>query len=152
MQKKERIKEAAQKKKEKQEEIEAKARIRAKIAADKEERRLKAEREKAERAGQAPPPQPAAPALPTTSGAVTSKPASAYTETRLRLQTSKGNIMKTFPVETTLFEVVAALSKDDGVEVQTFTQNFPRKTFDSEYFGESLKDLGLTPSASLVAK
>ena len=60
--------------------------------------------------------------------------------------------MKTFPVETTLFEVVAALSKDDGVEVQSFTQNFPRKTFDSEYFGESLKDLGLTPSASLVAQ
>ncbi|EED23753.1 UBX domain protein, putative [Talaromyces stipitatus ATCC 10500] len=151
LQRKERIKEAAQKKKEKQEEIEAKARIRAKIAADKEERRLKAEREKAERAGQAPP-QPAAPSLPTTSGAVTSKPASAYTETRLRLQTNKGNILKTFPVETTLFEVVAALSKDDGIEVQNFTQNFPRKTFDREYFGESLKDLGLTPSASLVAK
>jgi len=60
--------------------------------------------------------------------------------------------MKTFPVESTLFEVVAALNKDDGVEVQSFTQNFPRKTFDSEYFGESLKDLGLTPSASLVTK
>jgi UBX domain-containing protein 1/4 len=112
---------------------------------------LKAEREKAERAGKAPPPQPAAPSLPTTSGAVTSKPASAYTETRLRLQTSKGNILKTFSVETTLFEVAAALSKDDGVDVQTFTQNFPRKIFDSEYFGESLKDLGLIPSASLVA-
>ncbi|QKX56328.1 uncharacterized protein TRUGW13939_03429 [Talaromyces rugulosus] len=152
LQRKEQIKEAAKKRKEKQDEIDAKARIRAKIAADKEERRLKAEREKAERAGQAPPqPAPAAPA-PTSSGPVTSKPASAYAETRLRFQTSQGNILKTLPVETTLFEVAAALSKDDGIEVQSFTQNFPRKTFDADSFGESLKDLGLVPSASLVAK
>lgn len=146
------MKEAAKKRKEKQDEIDARARIRAKIAADKEERRLKAEKEKAERAGQAPPtPQAAAPA-PTTSGAVTSKPASAYAETRLRLQTDKGNILKNFPVETTLFEVAAALSNDDGLEVRTFTQNFPRKVFDADQFGESLKDLGLVPSASLIAR
>lgn len=145
------MREAAKKRKEKQEELEAKQKIRAKIAADKEERRLKAEREKAERAGQAPPPQPAAPA-PTTSGPVTSKPASAYTETRLRFQTSKGNIMKTFPVDTTLFEVAAALNKDEGLEVQSFTQNFPKKVFDAEYFGETLKELGLVPSASLIVK
>lgn len=138
------MKEAAKRRKEKQEDLEARRRIMAKIAADKEERRLKAEREKAERAGQAPPPQPAAPAA-TTSGPVTSKPASAYTETRLRFQTSKGNIMKTFPVDTTLFEVAAALNKDDGLEVQSFTQNFPRKVFDAEYFGETLKELGLVP-------
>ncbi|KAL1983222.1 hypothetical protein VTN96DRAFT_396 [Rasamsonia emersonii] len=151
LQKKELMREAAKKRKEKQEELEAKQKIRAKIAADKEERRLKAEREKAERAGQAPPPQPAAPA-PTTSGPVTSKPASAYTETRLRFQTSKGNIMKTFPVDTTLFEVAAALNKDEGLEVQSFTQNFPKKIFDAEYFGETLKELGLVPSASLIVK
>lgn len=111
---------------------------------------MKAEREKAERAGQAPPqPAPAAPA-PTPSGPVTSKPASAYTETRLRFQTSQGNILKTLPVETTLFEVAAALSKDDGVEVESFTQSFPRKTFGADSFRESLKDLGLVPSASLI--
>ncbi|KAH8697230.1 hypothetical protein BGW36DRAFT_397008 [Talaromyces proteolyticus] len=151
LQKKEQLKEAAKKRKEKQDELDAKARIRAKIAADKEERRLKAEREKAERAGQAPP-QPVAVSTPTSSGPVTSKPASAYTETRLRLQTSKGNILKTLPVDTTLFEVAAALRKDDGVEVQSFAQNFPRKTYGAELFGESLKDLGLVPSASLVAQ
>lgn len=151
LQRKEAMKEAAKKKKEKQEEIEARKRIKAKIEADKEERRRKAERERAERTGQAPPPEPAAAPAPTASGPVASKPASAYTEARLRFQTSKGNIMKTLPVETTLFEVAAAL-KQDGVEVQSFVQNFPRKVFHAEFFGETLKELGLVPSASLVVQ
>ena len=80
-----------------------------------------------------------------------SKPAATYTETRLRFQTTKGNIMKTMPVTTTLFEVAEALKKD-GLEVQSFTQNFPRKVFDAEFFGETLKELGLVPSASLVVQ
>jgi len=56
---KEQLKDAEKKKKEKQDDIEAKKRIKAKVEADREERRLKAERQKAERAGQAPPPEPA---------------------------------------------------------------------------------------------
>jgi UBX domain-containing protein 1/4 len=147
---KEQIKEAEQKRKEKLADIAAKKRIQAKIAADKEERRLNAEREKAERAGIAPPvPQPAAPVA---NAPTTSKPASEYTETRLRLQTSGGNIMKTFPVETTLFEVAAAVGDEIGRDVESFTQNFPRKVFSSEFFGETLKDLKLVPSASLIVK
>lgn len=146
------MKEAAKKKQEKQAEIDARKRIKAKIEADKEERRHKAERERAERAGQAPPPEPVAAPAPTTSGPVASKPASVYTESRLRFQTPKGNIMKTLPVTTTLFEVAAALKQDDGIEVQSFTQNFPRKVYDAEFFGETLKELGLVPSASLVAQ
>ncbi|KAL2812811.1 hypothetical protein BJX63DRAFT_432318 [Aspergillus granulosus] len=148
LQRKQMLKEAALKKKEKQDEIEAKRRIKARIEADKEERRLRAEREKAERAGLAPSTAlESAPSAP-----VASKPASAYTETRLRLQTGKGNVMKTVPVDTTLFEIVAALKQDDGIEVTSFRQNFPRKVFNSEFFGESLKDLGLVPSASLVVE
>ncbi|KAL3487100.1 hypothetical protein BJX62DRAFT_11173 [Aspergillus germanicus] len=148
LQRKQMLKEAAQKKKEKQDEIEAKRRVKARIEADKEERRLRAEREKAERAGLAPPSaQESAPPAP-----AASKPASAYTETRLRFQTGKGNIMKTVPVDTTLFEVVASLKQDDGIEVNSLRQNFPRKVFNSEFFGESLKDLGLVPSASLVVE
>ncbi|RAH46836.1 uncharacterized protein BO95DRAFT_441759 [Aspergillus brunneoviolaceus CBS 621.78] len=147
---KQRLKEAEQKKKDKMADIEAKQRVKARIEADKQERRLRAEREKAERAGVAPPAQPAPVPAATTSGPVSSKPASAYTETRLRFQTPKGNIMKTVPVTTTLFEVAAALKQEDGVEVQSFVQNFPRKVFNAELFGESLKDLGLIPSASLV--
>ncbi|KIW12649.1 hypothetical protein PV08_09927 [Exophiala spinifera] len=144
---KEQIKEAEKKRREKQADIEAKKRIQAKIAADKEERRLKAEREKAARSGAALPvaETPAATPAPP-------KPASEYKETRLRLQTSAGNIMKTFPVETTLFEVAAAIGDETGRDVESFTQNFPRKVFGQEYFGESLKDLKLVPSASLIVK
>ncbi|EKV19631.1 Ubiquitin-associated/translation elongation factor EF1B, N-terminal, eukaryote [Penicillium digitatum] len=150
LERKQLLKEAVMKKKEKQDEIDAKKRIKAKIEADKEERRLKAEKQRAERAGLAPPPQPAAAPVPTSSGPATSKPASAYTETRLRFQSSKGNILKTLPVDTTLFEVAAALREQDGIEAQSFVQNFPRKVFNNEFFGETLKELGLVPSASLV--
>ncbi|GFF65190.1 DNA repair and recombination protein radC [Aspergillus lentulus] len=136
LQRKQMMKEAAKKKQEKLEELEAKRRIKARIEADKEERRLRAEREKAERAGMAPPAQQAAPA-PTTSGPVASKPAAVYTETRLRFQTPKGNVMKTMPVTTTLFEVAAALQQEDGIEVQSFVQNFPRKVYDAEFFAYS---------------
>jgi hypothetical protein len=147
---KESMKEAELKRKEKAADIEAKRRIQAKIAADKEERRLKNEREKAQRAGQALPPVAATAPEPTP--AATSKPASAYTETRLRLQTANGNVMKTFPVDTTLFEVAAALNEESGMEVESFTQTFPRKVFDNEFFGETLKDLKMVPSASLIVK
>lgn len=147
LQKKEQLKEAEKKRREKLEDIEAKNRIRAKIEADKAERRAKAEREKAAREGKSIP-APAQPAAPPAAP----KPAAAYTETRLRLQTPSGNLMKTFPVDTTLFEVAAAVNEESGMEVQTFTQNFPRKVFDNEFFGETLKELGFVPSASLIVK
>ncbi|KAG9512288.1 hypothetical protein KCU71_g24100, partial [Aureobasidium melanogenum] len=146
--KREQIKEAEAKRREKQADIEAKKRIQAKIAADKEERRLKAEREKAARAGQsavAVDPTPAAkPTVP--------KTAANYTEARLRLQTSAGTIQKTFPVETTLFEVAQALSQESGVQVSEFVQNFPKKVYDSSDFGQTLKEAGLVPSAALIVR
>ncbi|KAI4162549.1 MAG: hypothetical protein LQ342_003780 [Letrouitia transgressa] len=150
LKKKEKLKEAAAKRKEKQEDIEAKARIKAKIAADKEERRLRNEMEKAERKGEIAslPPQ-AAPSAPDPK---VSKPASAYTEARLRLQCSGGNLQKTFSVETTLFEVASVVHEELGIEVTSFTQNFPKKVFDAVDFGGSLKELGLIPSASLIVK
>lgn len=164
---KEQIKDAEKKRKEKQDDIDAKKRIKAKIEADKEERRLKAEREKAERAGQAPPPMPAGKhehpchadgvltnlaAAPQPTAPSTSKPASEYTETRLRFQTPSGNVLKTFPVNTTLFEVASAVADEIGQDVESFTQTFPKKVFDKEYFGETLKDLKMVPSASLIVK
>ncbi len=150
LQKKEQLKEAAAKRKEKQDEVAAKARIKAKIEADKEERRLRAEKEKAAREGRAPPAVPAVAQLPTSSGPVASKPASEYTESRLRFQTPAGNIQKSFPVETTLFEVASALTQETGSEVQSITQNYPKKVFDNMDFGATLKELGLVPSASLI--
>ncbi|KAF2809609.1 uncharacterized protein BDZ99DRAFT_32648 [Mytilinidion resinicola] len=150
LEKKERLKEAQAKKREKQLEIDARKRALEKIEADKAERRRKAELEKAARAGQAPP-AAVEPTYATTSGPTTSKPASAYTETRLALQTPGGRVTKSFPVETTLFEVAHALSESIP-EVQTFTQTFPKKVFDRTDFGQTLKEAGLVPSAMLIVK
>lgn len=150
LQAKEMIKEAEAKRKEKLADIDAKKRIQAKIAADKEERRLKAEREKAQRAGQPLPEQSAPTAAPVTASAP--KPASAYTEARLRLQTSGGTVQKTFSAETTLFEVAHAVSQENGTEVQSLTSNFPRKTWDRSDFGMTLKEAGMVPSAALIVK
>ncbi|KAI9843882.1 MAG: hypothetical protein M1837_006035 [Sclerophora amabilis] len=165
LQKKEQLKIAAAKRREKAEDIAAKERIRAKIKADQEERRLRTEKEKAEREGRPPPqqsqdnpsssatPKPAAAAA---AGATPPKPASAYSESRLRLQTPSGNLQKSFPVETTLFEVAAALEQDSaggGMQVQSFTQNFPKKVFSAGVdFGQTLKEAGLVPSAALIVR
>lgn len=151
LEKKQNLKEAAQKKKDKLDEIAAKKRVQAQIQADKEERRRKAEAARAKQEGRALPQEPVPTPAPA-SGSVTSKPASEHTETRLRFQTSQGNIMKRLPVTTTLFEVATALKQDDGIEVQSFTMTFPRKVFNSEFFGESLKELGLVPSANLIVE
>lgn len=150
LQKKEQLKDAAAKRQEKKDEIDAKARIKAKIAADKEERRLKAEREKAEREGRALPIPSNTVVAPTPPSS--SKPASAYQETRLRLQLPSSTLQKNFPVETSLFEVASAIRQDSGLEVVSFTQNFPKKTFDAVDFGATLKELGLIPSASLIVR
>ncbi len=151
LQKKERIKEAQAKRAEKKADEDARKRVLAKLEADKQERKRKAEEEKAARAGQAPPPQPAQAPLATTSGPVTSKPASEYTQARIALQTPSGRITKTFPVETTLFEVAHELEKD-GMQVNSFTMNFPKKTYDKTDFGMTLKEAGLVPSAALIVK
>lgn len=145
--KKERIKEASAKRKEKLDDIAAKKRIQEKIAADKEERRIKAEKAKAEREGRAPPVDPTVAAAP-----VAKKPAVNHTEARLRLQTAGGNIQKTFGAETTLFEVAEAIHAENGTVVESFTQNFPKKTYTTEDFGMTLKEAGQVPSGVLIVK
>ena len=147
LQKKEQIKEAQNRRKEKQDDVEAKKRIKAKIEADKEERRLKAEKEKAQRAGQQVPIAESAPVQPSAP-----KPAASYSEARLRLQTPNGTIQKTFPVETTLFEVAQVVSQEIGLSITSFTQNYPKKVFDGQDLGQSLKEAGLVPSAALILK
>ena len=147
--KKEQIKAAAAKREEKVRDAAAKKRIQEKIAADKEERRLKQEKIIAEREGRAPPAEPtpvAAPAAP--------KPASAHTESRLRLQLpGGGNTMKTFPVETTLFEVAQTIEAEIGGPVESLTMTYPKKTFSGHIdFGKTLKEAGLVPSAVLIVK
>lgn len=154
---KQRIKDAEAKRKEKQDDLDAKKRIQAKIQADKEERKRKAEQEKAARMGQTFPTGPVEQSMPAGTSVpapATSapKPASAYTEARLRLQTPKGTIQKSFPAETTLFEVAHAIAQENGTNVQAFTSNFPRKTFDQSDFGMTLKEAGMVPSAALVVR
>lgn len=145
LEKKERLKEAANKRKEKIADKEAKERIQAKIAADKEERRLKAEKAKAEREGRVIAEAPvAAPPAPK---------ASTATEARLRLQTANGNIMKTFPAETTLFEVAQSIEGETGGPVESFTSTYPKKVYSGAVdFGQTLKEAGLVPSAVLIVK
>jgi hypothetical protein len=153
----EQIKAAAAKRQEKLNDIAAKKRIQEKIAADKEARRLKAEAQKAEREGRAPPPDPslaAAASAASSSAGSSSAPKKEVTEARLRLQTAGGVVMKTFPVETTLFEVAQALEGDNGgVPVESFTMTYPKKTFSGSVdFGKTLKEAGLVPSAVLIVK
>lgn len=153
LQRKEQIKEAAKKRQEKIEEMEAKKRIKAKIEADREERRRKAEEAKAAREGRAIPvaassSSPAAAVAP-----AAARPAANHSETRLRLQTSGGNVMKTVPAETTLFEVAQMLEADNDLQVSKFIQNFPRKVFERGLdFGQTLKEAGLVPSAALIVQ
>jgi hypothetical protein len=155
--KQEQIKAAAAKRQEKLNDIAAKKRIQEKIAADKEARRLKAEQQKAEREGRAPPPDPTITAAQTTQASSSAgAPKAAPTEARLRLQTAGGVVMKTFPVETTLFEVAQAVQAENlngGMEVESFMMTYPKKTFSGSVdFGKTLKEAGLVPSAVLIVK
>ncbi|KAK1756846.1 ubiquitin-related domain-containing protein [Echria macrotheca] len=146
---KEQIKEAAKKRQEKLEDLEAKRRIKAKIEADKAERKRKEEEAKALREGRSVPSAPA-PAQPAPSAP---KPASTHNEARLRLQTPGGNIQKTYPADTTLFEVAQQLESETGRPVTSFTMTFPRKTFEAGVdFGQTLKEAGFVPSAVLIVK
>jgi hypothetical protein len=143
-----------QKKREKLEEMEAKKRIKAKIEEDRAERRRKAEEAKAAREGRAPE------AAASSSSSAAAAPAAApprpkadHTEAKLKLQTDAGNVMKTLPAETTLFELAQQLEGEIGKPVTTFTMTFPRKTFQGDVdMSKTLKEAGLVPSAVLIVK
>ncbi|PKS07759.1 hypothetical protein jhhlp_006367 [Lomentospora prolificans] len=151
LQRKEQIKQAAKKRQEKLEDMEAKKRIKAKIEADKEERRRKAEADKAAREGR-PVESPVASA-PAPGPAAAPPRKADHNEARLKLQTSNGPVMKTFPAETTLFEVAQMLESEQSIRVTSFSTTFPRKTFEGQLdFGKTLKEAGLVPSAVLNVK
>jgi UBX domain-containing protein 1/4 len=60
--------------------------------------------------------------------------------------------MKTLPAETTLFEVAQQIQSENGVTVNKFVMNFPRKVFEGVDLGKTLKEAGLVPSAALIAQ
>jgi hypothetical protein len=150
LQTKERIKEAEKKRREKREDDLARKRILDQIERDKADRKRKAEAEKAARAGVAPPQPTETEKKPPVQTAP--KPAAAYSDARLRLQMPTAMITKSFPAESTLFEVAYAVKEEAGFEVSSFTTNFPKKTFEVDDFGMTLKEAGMVPSAALILK
>lgn len=159
LQRKEQIKDAQKKKQEKLDDAAAKKRIKDKIEADKAARKQKVEQEKAMRANPDAynPGAASSTAAPSGGAALASaqpskSTAAAHSEARLRLQTQSGNVMKTFPAETTLFEVAHELEKQNGTKAATFATTFPKRTFDYDDFGMTLKEAGLVPSAALIVR
>ncbi|KZP08353.1 hypothetical protein FIBSPDRAFT_939043 [Athelia psychrophila] len=158
---KEAMKEAAQKKKDKVDDARAKAAIKAQIELDKKARTDKFAREKAIRDGQ---PiagegvQASSSATPAAAGKPTAGVAGKdYKETRLQIRMATGGqpYTTTLPSESTLREVAEFLAGQTinvDVETVSFTQTFPRKQFTSADFSKTLKELGLTPSASDICQ
>ncbi|KAK1824228.1 hypothetical protein LTR12_001294 [Friedmanniomyces endolithicus] len=153
LRKKEQIKEAQKKRQEKLDDVAAKKRAKDRIEADREARRQKTEQEKAMRAN----PDaynPGAPTTSSTAAAAAPKTTTNHSEARLRLQTPGGNVMKTFPASTTLFEVAHALGplEATGQQASSFTTTFPKKVFEATDFGMTLKEAGMVPSAALIVR
>ncbi|KAI0317233.1 ubiquitin-related domain-containing protein [Amylostereum chailletii] len=149
-------KDIAAKKREKDEDARARAAIKAQIEADKKARAEKAAREKALRDGTAVPtpsssstPAAAAVAAPTVAGRD-------FKETRLQIRMASGGqpYTTTLSSDATLREVAEFLAGQVlAVDVETvnFAQHFPRKQFTHADFARTLRELGLTPSAVLIA-
>jgi len=154
-------KEAEQKKKDKIDDARAKAAIKAQIEADKKARAEKFAREKAIRDGQPVPDSSAsAPVAPKPTAAVAAPSSGVagkdFKETRLQIRMASGGqpYTTTLPSDATLREVAEFLAGQTltvDVETVSLAQHFPRKTFAPEDFSRTLKDLGLTPSAVLIA-
>ncbi|EPT01102.1 hypothetical protein FOMPIDRAFT_1016089 [Fomitopsis schrenkii] len=146
------------KKREKLEDAKARARVKAQIEADRRERAEKAAREKALREGRPLPESSAAPAAaPVAAAPPASKTAGKdYPETRLQIRLASGGqpFTTTLPSDSTLREVAEFLAGQTlSVDAETvaFAQHFPRKQFTPSDFSKTLRDLGLTPSAVLIA-
>ncbi|KAJ6257143.1 UBX domain-containing protein [Drechslerella dactyloides] len=152
LRKKEQLRDIERRKQEKLDDARARAKVKAEIAATQQARREAAAKAKAEREGQtidnagasvvAPPP-------PLNKGTAN------HTEARLRFQIPGAPpVTKTFPADTSLFEVASSLAQETGLTIQAFTTTFPpRKTFKLEEpldSGLTLKEANLTPSASLI--
>ncbi|CCU74418.1 UBX domain-containing protein [Blumeria hordei DH14] len=144
----EQMKIAAKKRQEKLDDIAAKKRVQEKIAADREARRLRMEASQAQREGR---PTPAkSPTIPETANK-SPAPISTVKDARLRLVTAGGTLTKTFPAETTLFEVGQQIELEVGGPITSFTTTYPKKTLTGNIdFGMTLKEAGLLPSAVLI--
>ncbi|KJA23517.1 hypothetical protein HYPSUDRAFT_39700 [Hypholoma sublateritium FD-334 SS-4] len=153
---KEALKEAEAKKREKIEDAKAKAAIKAQIEADKKARAEKAAREKAIRDGQPVPDSGAAGPSRAAAAPASAVAGKDFKETRLQIRMSTGGppYTTTLSSDAPLREVAEYLAGQLNTldsETVTLSQHFPRKIFTRQDFEKSLKDLGLTPSAVLIA-
>ncbi|KIJ65449.1 hypothetical protein HYDPIDRAFT_110519 [Hydnomerulius pinastri MD-312] len=157
---KEIIKEAEQKRRDKIEDAKAKAAVKAQIEADRKARAEKAAREKALREGKPIVDAPASTSAPSAPAAAASSSSGVagkdFKDTRLQIRMASGGApyTTTLPSDSTLREVaeyVAAQTLAVTVDTVSFAQQFPRKTFTSADFSKTLRELGLTPSAVLIA-
>ncbi|KDQ26498.1 hypothetical protein PLEOSDRAFT_1077434 [Pleurotus ostreatus PC15] len=149
------LKEAEERKRDKIEDAKARAAVKAQIEADRKARAEKAAREKALREGREIVDAPTGPAqaAASSSSGVSSKD---FKETRLQIRMASGGQ----PYTTTLSsdaplrevaEFLAGQTLSVDVDSVSFAQHFPRKQFTRADFSKSLRDLGLTPSAVLIA-
>ncbi|KAF8638450.1 hypothetical protein AX17_002207 [Amanita inopinata Kibby_2008] len=150
------LQEAEAKKREKLEDVRARAAVKAQIAADRKARAEKAAREKALREGHDVPMTSAPQTAPTAVAQSQSGPSKEFKETRLQIRMASGGQPHTTTLSSDaslreVAEFLAAQTLSVDVETVTFTQTFPRKTFTRADFSKSLKELGLTPSAVLLA-
>jgi len=158
---KELIKEAEQVRRDKLMEQKAKAAVKAQIEADKKARAEKAAREKAIREGKvyeeagsvSVPPPAAAAAMVSANAGMKGKD---YPDTRLQIRLASGGnpYTTTLSSDARLSEVaefVASQNLAFSAETVTLSMHFPRKTFTAADMRRSLRELGLTPSAVLIA-
>ncbi|KZO92852.1 hypothetical protein CALVIDRAFT_540517 [Calocera viscosa TUFC12733] len=159
LQKKEAIKAAEEARRDKLAEAKAKAAVKAQIEADKRARAEKAAREKALREGkvydvEGGSAQPtAAPAAASVTTGVKGKD---YPETRLQIRLASGGppYTTTLSSDAPLSEVaefVASQNLAFSADTVTLSMHFPRKQFTPADMSRSLRELGLTPSAVLIA-
>lgn len=116
MRRKEQMKAVEANKREKLEDAKAKERVKQKIREQQEMKRAAAEREKAQREGRAVP-EAAAPAAPAAPVEQPKRVIASHSEARLQLRLPAGQqpLIKTFPAETTLFEVASAVQEERGM-------------------------------------
>ncbi|KAH8104084.1 ubiquitin-related domain-containing protein [Cristinia sonorae] len=158
---KELIKEAEAKRREKVEDAKARAAIKAQIEADKKARAEKAAKEKALREGRAytesaPTAASAAPSAAASSSISSGVAGRDYPQTRLQIRMASGGppYTTTLSSDATLREVAEFLAGQTlsvDVETVSLAQHFPRKAFTHADFSRTLRELGLTPSAVLIA-
>lgn len=132
-----------ERRREKEAERLAKERVRARIEADKRERQAKvtSKTDKTERNEKT---------EKTEETAKTEKSATVnYDLARIQIRVAGKVFRKEFPATETLLTVKSAVEKEFGVLVESFEGTYPRRKYSE--MEKSLKELGLVPSASLIA-